>query len=115
MISHTPSNNVWSELKGRLQEVYFFVVNDVHAPTDLLRKQCAEESLQDYVAYWTEMYYRSMKHDPTNIDKKLVIVLFIMNLYNKHIRCRVAGAKNVNTLTRCLQDGLMEPVQTEEI
>ena len=32
------------------------------------------------------------------IDNKLVIVLFIKNLYNKDIRHRVAGVKNVNPL-----------------
>ena len=98
MIPQTSSNTVWSELKRRLQEVYSFVATDRHVATDLLIKQHAEESLQDYIAYWTEMCYRSMKHDPTNIDNKLVIVLFIKNLYNKDIRHRVASAKNVNTL-----------------
>ena len=44
------------------------------------------------------MCHKSMKCDPSNIDNKLVIVLFIKNLYNKDIRHRVAGAKNVYTL-----------------
>ena len=98
MISQAPSNTVWSKLKRRLQEVYSFVATDVHAATDLLRKQHADESLQDYIAYWTKMCHRSMKYHPTSIDNKLVIVLFIKNLYNKDISHRVAGAKNVNTL-----------------
>ena len=87
MISDTPSKTVWSELKRRLQEAYSFVETDVHAATDLLRKQHADGLLQDYITYWTEMCHRSMKCDPTNIDKKLAIVLFIKNLYNKDIRC----------------------------
>ena len=37
MISQTPSSTVWSKLKRRLQEVYYFVATDVHAATDLLR------------------------------------------------------------------------------
>ena len=89
---------MWSELKRRLPDVYSFVVTDVHAATDLLRKQCADELLQDYIAYWTEMCHRSMKHDHANIDDKLVIILFTKNLYNKDIRHRVVGAKNVNML-----------------
>ena len=44
------------------------------------------------------MHHRRMKHDAANIDNKLVIVLFLKNLYNQDIRHRVAGAKNVNTL-----------------
>ena len=58
----------------------------VYVATDLLRKQCADKLLQDYIAYWNEMCHHSMKCDPTTIDNKLVIVLFIMNLYNKDMR-----------------------------
>ena len=86
MISQTPSNTAWSKLKRRLQKVYSLVATDVHVATDLLRKQCADESLQDYIAYWTEMCHRSMKLDLMNIDNKLMIILFIKNLYNKDIR-----------------------------
>ena len=74
------------------------MVTDIHAATDLLRKQCANESLQYYIAYWTKMCHRSMKNNPMNIDNKIVIVLFTTNLYNKDIGHRVTGAKNVNTL-----------------
>ena len=98
MISQTPNNTVWSEVKRRLQEVYSFVTTDVHVATDLLRKQHADELLQDYIACWTEMYHRSIKCDPANIDNKLMIVLFIKNFYNKDIMHRVTDAKNVNTL-----------------
>ena len=42
-------------LKRKLQEIYSLVATDVHTTTDLLRRQCADESLQDYIAYWTEM------------------------------------------------------------
>ena len=64
MISLTPNNTVWSELKRRLQEVYSFVATDVHEATDLLRKQHSAELLQDYIAFWAEMCHKSMKHDP---------------------------------------------------
>ena len=70
----------------------------MHAAMNLLRKQHAKKSLQDYIAYWTDMCHQSMKHNPTTIDNKLVIILFIKNLYNKDIRKRVAGTTNVNTL-----------------
>ena len=87
MISQTPSNTTWSKLKRKLQGVYSLVAIDIHAATDLLRKQCADESLQVYIAYWTEKWSnRSMKHDLMNIDNKFMIILFIKNLYNKDIR-----------------------------
>ena len=68
MISQTPSNTAWSELKRKLQEVYSLVTIDLHAATDLLRKQHANESLQGYIAYWTEMCHQSMKYNPMTID-----------------------------------------------
>ena len=86
MISQTPSSTVWSELKRKLQEVYSLVATDVHAARDLLRKWHPDELLQDCIAYWTETCHRSMKHDLMNIDNKLVVILFIKNLYNKDIR-----------------------------
>ena len=39
-----------------------------------------------------------MKIDPSTINNKLVIVLFVKNMYNKEICRRVAGAQNINTL-----------------
>ena len=71
---------------------------DYHAATDLFRKQRPSESLQDYITYWTEMCQQSMKMDPSTINNKLVIVLFVKNKYNKEIHRRVTGAKNINTL-----------------
>ena len=37
MISQTPRKTAWSEIKGKLQEVYFLVATHVHAATDLLK------------------------------------------------------------------------------
>ena len=114
MISQTPSNTTWSELKNRLQEVYSLVATDIHAATDLLRKQYANELLQDYIAYCTEMCHRSMKDDPVNIDNELVIFLFIKNLYNRY-KVSSSRCQKCEHITGCLQDGPMEPAQTEEI
>ena len=86
MISQTLSNTAWSKLKRKLQEVYCLVATDMHAATYLLRKQYGNELLQDYIAYWTEMCHQSMKCNPTTMDNKLMIILFIKNLYNKDIR-----------------------------
>ena len=43
MISQTPCNMAWSKSKRKLQEIYSLVATDVHAATDLLRKQFANE------------------------------------------------------------------------
>ena len=76
----------------KLQEVYLMVALEYHAATDVLRKQSLSESLQDYIAYWTEMCHCSMKMDPGAINNKLVIVFFVQNMYNKEIFREVAGA-----------------------
>ena len=98
MISQTPRNAAWSKLKRKLQDVYSLVATDMHVAIDLLRKQHANESPQDYIVYWTEMCHQSMKYNSTTIDNKFVIMLFIKNLYNKDIRQRVTSVKNINTL-----------------
>ena len=74
------------------------LATEYHAADDPLRKQRPIESLQDYIAYWTEMCHCSMKMDLSTVNNKLVIVLFVKNMYNKEICRRVAGAKNINTL-----------------
>ena len=48
-----------------------------------------------------------MKMDPSTINKKLVIVLFIKNMYNKEICRTVAGAKNINTLLDAFKSAQM--------
>ena len=68
-----------------------------HAATELLRKQRPNESLQDYIAYWTKMCHHSVKIDPSTINNKLVIILIVKNIYKKEIYSRVAGTKNINT------------------
>ena len=43
--------------------------------------------------------------DPANIPNRVIIFLFIKNLYNKDIRRRVAGAKIINTLADAFKLG----------
>ena len=98
MILQCPNETPWDNLKHKLQEVYSMVVTEYHTATNLLRKRRPKESLKDYIAYWMEMCHHSIKMDPSVINNKLVIILFIKNMYNKEICRRVAGAKNINTL-----------------
>ena len=67
----------------------------------------ANESLQDYIAYWTEICHHSMRMDPSATNNKLVIVLFVKNMYNKEICIRLAGAKNINTLLDAFKSAQM--------
>ena len=82
-------------------------ISEYHIATDLLRKQRPNESLQDYIAYWTEKCHCSMKMDPNAINNKLVIILFVKNMHNKEICRRVAGAKNINTLLDAFKSAQM--------
>ena len=83
------------------------VAMEYDTATDLLRKQRPNESLQDYIGYWTEMCYQSMKMDQSTINNKLVNVLFITNVYYKEIHRRLAGAKNINILYDALKSAQM--------
>ena len=103
LISQCPSETLWDDLKWKLQEVYSVVAMEYHATTNLLRKQRPNESLQDYIVYWMEMCHGNMKMGSSTINNKLVIVLFVKNMYSKEICRRVAGAKNINTLLNALK------------
>ena len=48
-----------------------------------------------------------MKMDPSTINKELVILLFVKNMYNKEIYRWVAGAKNINTLLDAFKSAQM--------
>ena len=91
------------------------VLNGSHAAINLLRKQRPNESLQDYILYWTEMCHHSMKMDPSTINNKLVIVLFVKNMYNKEIHRRVAGAKNINTLLDAFKSAQMNLLKLKKV
>ena len=53
------------------------------------------------------MCHHSMKMDPSAINNKLVIILFVKNMYNKEIYRRVAGARNINTLLDAFKSAQM--------
>ena len=68
MILQCPNVTPWVDVKHKLQEVYSMVATEYHAATDLLRKQRANESLQDYIVYWMEICHHSMKMDTSTIN-----------------------------------------------
>ena len=55
-----------------------------------------------------------MKMDPSTINNKLVIVLFVKNLYKKEIHRRVAGAKNINTLLDVFKSAQMNLIKLKK-
>ena len=92
MISQCPKGTLWDDLKLKLQLVYLMVAMDYHTAMTYGENKDPMSHLQDYIAYWTEMCQLSMKRDPSTTNNKLVIILFVKNIYDKEIHRRVAGA-----------------------
>ena len=107
MLLQCPIETPLDDLKCKLQEMHLMVATKYNTATDLLRKQRPNESLQDYIANWTEMCHCSMKIDQSMINHKLVIVLFVKNMYNKEILSGVPGAKSINTLLDAFKSAQM--------
>ena len=78
--------------------MYSPIAMEVHAASDLQRKQRPEETVQEYIKNFTDLTEKAMAIDPCNITNHVIIFLFIKNLYNKDIRLWVAGAKTISTL-----------------
>ena len=104
LILQCSSEAPWDNLK-KWQDVHSMIATEYNTATDLLRKQRTSESLQEYTAYWMEMCHCSIKIDPSTVNNKLVIALFVKNMYNKEIGRRVAGAKNIIILFNAFQSG----------
>ena len=73
-------------------------MTEVHATADLHRKQQHDETLQEYIQNFTDLTEKVMGADPVNIMNRVIIFLFINNLYNCDINKCIAGAKTINTL-----------------
>ena len=88
----------WSAVKTRLEESYSLVPTAEHASAMLCRKQKKDEPLVDYILRFTEHSYKTNGVDAVEEENKAIITFFIKNLFNRDIRRRVAGAKNIRTL-----------------
>ena len=88
----------WSTVKARLEESNSLVPTAEHASTIRCRKQKKDESLVDYILRFTEHSYKTKWVDAAEEENKAIITFFIKNLFNRDIRRRVAGAKNIRTL-----------------
>ena len=54
--------------------------------------------MQELIQKFTNLSEKAIVIDPANTTNRVIIFLFIKNLYKKDIRRQVAGAKTINTL-----------------
>ena len=88
----------WNTVKTRLEESYSLVPTAEHASAMLCCKQKKDEPLVDYILRFAEHSYKTNGVDAVEEENKAIIMFFIKNLFNRDIRRRVAGAKNIRTL-----------------
>ena len=98
IIKNMDPSKSWSTVKARLEESYSLVSTVEHASAMLCRKQKKDESLVDYILRFAEHSYKTNRVDAAEEENKAIITFFIINLFNKDIRRKVAGAKNIRTL-----------------
>ena len=89
---------LWNAIKTGLEESYSLVPTAEHASAMLYRKQKKDEPLVDYILRFAEHSYKTNGVDVVEEENKAIITFFIKNLFNRDIRRRVAGAKNIRTL-----------------
>ena len=97
------SGKSWNAVKTRLEESYSLVPTAEHASAMLCRKQKKDEPLVDYILRFTEHSYKTNGVDAVEEENKAIIMFFIKNLFNRDIRRRVAGAKNIRTLANAFK------------
>ena len=88
----------WNTVKTRLEESYSLVPTVEHAGAMLCCKQKKDEPLVDYILRFAEHSYKTNSVDAVKEENKVIITFFIKNLFNRDIRRRVAGTKNIRTL-----------------
>ena len=87
MLKRLGNDLVWQEVKRKPEEVYSPIVSDLHC------KQWPDTTLQECIQHFTDLTEKTMRTDPANITNRVIIFLFIKNLYNKDIRRWVISAK----------------------
>ena len=60
------------EIKQKLEELYSPVPTEVHATSDLHRKPCPDETLQEYIQNCTDVTEKAMGADPANITNRVI-------------------------------------------
>ena len=66
--------------------MYPLIATKVHTASDLHHNHRPDETLQEYIQIFTNLTQKAVGTDPANITNKVIIFLFITNVYNKDIR-----------------------------
>ena len=72
-------------MRKKLEEVYSPIATEVHAASNLHRKQFSDGTLQEFIQNFTNLTEKATGVDPANITNRVIIFLFIKILYNKDI------------------------------
>ena len=57
----------------------------MHAASDLHVKQQPDETLQEFIQNFTDLTEKALGTEPANITNRVILFLFVKNLYNKDI------------------------------
>ena len=88
-------------IKRKFGEVYSPMATEVHAASHIHRKQCPDETLQEYIKKCTDLTEKAMGTGPANITNCVIIFLFIKNLYNKD-QVMISWCKDHYYIGRCI-------------
>ena len=105
----------WNAVKTRLEESYSLVPTAEHASAMLCCKQKKDEPLVDYILRFAEHSYKTNGVDAVEEENKAIITFFIKNLFNRDIRRRLAGAKNIRTLADAFKSAQHNFTQIEKV
>ena len=84
MLKRIGNNANWQDIKRKLEEeVYSPIATEVHAASDLHRKQRPDQTLQEYIQNFTDLTEKAMGIDPANITNHVIIFLFIKTCTTK--------------------------------
>ena len=92
----------WLEIKKKLEEVYSPIAPEIHAASDLHRKQGPDKTIQESAHNFTDVTEKVMGVDQVIIMNVVIIFLSIKNLYKNILEEEVVGVKAINTLADTL-------------
>ena len=72
------------------------IATEVHTASDLHRNQWSDKTFQEYIQNFTYLTEKAMAVDATHIKNRVIIFLFIKNLFNHYIQKQIAEAKIIN-------------------
>ena len=97
MLKRLDNDLDWYEMRGKLEEVYSPIATKVSLLVTYTINRGRQNFAQIHLNV-TDLTEKAMGTDPAIVTNRVIIFLFIKNLFNKNIRRRVAGTKAINTL-----------------